>query len=227
MKNEYGEFDNLITAVFLALGEPGAAALKARLTAAMPARPRADRYDSQAAAVQRALQQIADGEKDVDAYIALVPGEDRKCPTMAAEIGRRLLDAGRANEAVAILEAATPKRRPRRDHLEDIRGLGWDGPDGDWESVYIAALDAIGQTEKAQGCAGQHLRSEERAMDHALGFRDLSTALLSNMACGPAGSKLVLERHGEINGNLYYLLDPVARWLEGSHPLAATLLRRA
>src|SRR5271166_6926257 len=37
----------------------------------------------------------------------------------------------------------------------------------------------------------------------------------------------VVARNGEIDGNLYYLLDPVARWLEGAHPLAATLLRRA
>jgi hypothetical protein len=40
-------------------------------------------------------------------------------------------------------------------------------------------------------------------------------------------ARLVLDRRGEINGNLYYLLDLVARWLEGSDPLAATLLRRA
>ena len=39
-------------------------------------------------------------------------------------------------------------------------------------------------------------------------------------------ARLVLERHVELDGNLYYLLDPVARWLEGSHPLAATVLRR-
>ena len=32
--------------------------------------------------------------------------------------------------------------------------------------------------------------------------------------------------HAEIDGNLYHLLDPAARWLEGTHPLAATLLRR-
>ncbi len=40
-------------------------------------------------------------------------------------------------------------------------------------------------------------------------------------------ARLVLERHAEIDGNLYYLLDPVARWLEGASPLVATLLRRA
>jgi hypothetical protein len=251
MKNDYGEFDNLIPTVFPALGQPGAAALKARLTAAMPARPRADRYDSQAAAVRHALQQIADGEKDVDAYIALVPAEERNRPAVAAEIGRRLLDAGRAEEAVATLEAAPPKKRRTRDDLDDLMGPGWDGPDADWESVYIDALAATGQAEKAQGLrwaafeerlSVERLRAylkalpdfddvlaEERAMEHALRFRDFATALhfFHTWPAHRQAAQLVLERHAEINGTLYYLLHPVARWLEGSHPLAATLLRRA
>jgi hypothetical protein len=71
--------------------------------------------------------------------------------------------------------------------------------------------------------------AEERAMEHALRFHDFSTALhfFHAWPVHRQAAQLVLERHAEINGNLYYLLDPVARWLEGSHPLAATLLRRA
>jgi hypothetical protein len=76
----------------------------------------------------------------VDAYIALVPGEDQKRPAVAAEIGRRLLDAGRAEAAVAVLEAATPKKRTGRSDLDDLMGFGWDGPDADWEGVYLDAL---------------------------------------------------------------------------------------
>jgi hypothetical protein len=98
MKNDYGEFD--IPATFPAFGKAGAAALKARLTAAMSARTTSDRYDSRGATVRRALQDLADGERDVDGYIALVPVEDRNRPAVAAGIGRRLLDAGRADDAV-------------------------------------------------------------------------------------------------------------------------------
>jgi hypothetical protein len=187
----------------------------------------------------------------VDAYVALVPSEDRKRSSMAAEIGRRLFDAGRADEAVAVLEAATPKKRRTPDDLDDFMGLGWDGPDADWESAYIDALDATGQVEKAQGLrwaafeerlSVERLRAylkalpdfddvlaEERAMQHALGFRDFSTALhfFHTWPAHRQAAQLVLDRHGEINGNLYYLLDPAARSLEGTHPLAATLLRRA
>jgi len=252
VKNDYGEFDNLIPATFPAFGKAGAAALKARLTAAMSARTTSDRYDSRGATVRRALQDLADGERDVDGYIALVPVEDRNRPAVAAGIGRRLLDAGRADDAVAILEAAAPKQRTQRSDLDDgFERLGWDGPDADWESVYIDGLEATGRAEHAQRSrwaafeerlSVERLRSylkalpdfddvlaEERAMAHALGFRDFSSALhfFHSWPAHREAARLVLERHGEINGNLYYLLDPVARWLEGTHPLAATLLRRA
>jgi hypothetical protein len=250
--NKYGEFDRLVPVVFPALGEVGVAALRARLAAALPNRPATGRYDSRAAAVRRALQDLADGEGDVDAYIALVPGEERKRPAAAAAIGRRLLDAGRAEEAVAALEAGAPRKRGGRGGSEDdLYGLGRNGPDADWEGAYLDALDATGRTEDAQRLRWvafeerlsadrlrAHLRAlpdfedvatEERAMEHALGFRSFSTALhfFHTWPEPRWAARLVRERHAEIDGNLYHLLDPVARWLEGADPLAATLLRRA
>ena len=250
--NEYGEFDRVVPAVFPALGEAGVAALRARLAAALPKRPAADRYDARAAAVRRALQDLADGEGDADAYIALVPEAERKRPAVAAKIGRRLLGAGRAGEALAALEAAAPGRRTRRDDLEhELFGLGWEGPDAEWEGVYIEALDATGRAEEAQRLRWaafeerlsverlrghlkalpdfEGLAAEERAMEHALGFRSFPTALHFFHAWPEPrrAARLVRERHPEIDGNLYYLLDPAARWLEGTDPLAATLLRRA
>ena len=249
-KNDYGEFDGLIPVIFPALGKPGITALKARLIAAMPKRAATDR---RAATVRRGLQDLADGEGDVDAYIALVPGKDRTRPDLAAEIGRRLLDAGRAKEAVAALEVATPSKRTTRSDLDDddLYGPGWEGPDTEWESVYVDALDASGQVEHAQRLrwaafedrlSVERLRSylkalpgfedvlaEERAMEHALHFRNFSIALhfFHKWPAHRHAADLVMARNGEIDGNLYYLLDPAARWLEGAHPLAATLLRRA
>lgn len=66
-------------------------------------------------------------------------------------------------------------------------------------------------------------------MKFALGFPNFSVALhfLHEWPAHWQAAELVVARHGEIDGNLYYLLDPVARWLEGAHALAATLLRRA
>ena len=253
-KNDYGEFDGLIPVMLPALGKPGSTALKARLIAATTKRAAAtDRFDSRAAALRRALQDLADGEGNVDAYIALIPDKDRTRPDLAAEIGRRLLAADRAEEAVAILEVATPKKRTARGDLDDddLHGPGWDGPDAEWESVYIDALVATGQVEHAQRLrwaafeerlSVERLRSylkalpdfedvlaEDRAMEHALRFRNFSIALhfFHEWPAHRQASNLIVARHGELNGNLYYLLDPAARWLEGAHPLAATLLRRA
>jgi hypothetical protein len=252
-KNDYGEFDGLIPAIFSALGKPGISALKARLVAEMPKRAATDRFDSRAAAVRRARQDLVDGEGDVDTCIALVPVKDRARPDLAAEIGRRLLEAGRAHEAVAALEVATPKKRTTRGDLDDdhLYGPGWDGPDAEWESVYIDALNATGQDEHAQllrwaafenrlsvGRLRSYLKAlpdfedglaEERAMEHALHFRNFPIALhfFHEWPAHRRAADLIVARQGEINGNLYHLLDPAARWLEGAHALAATLLRRA
>ena len=109
-RNDYGVLDNLVRAICPALGETGVAHLKARLTAAQAKRPTTDRFDGRSYALRAALQDIADAEGNVDAYIALVPASARQQPGVAAEIGHRLLKAGRAEEALAALEPAAPKR---------------------------------------------------------------------------------------------------------------------
>jgi hypothetical protein len=151
--NDYGFFDNLVTGIFPALGAEGVARLKIRLTEALTSRPRgSNQRNRDADAFRRALQAIADGEGDVDAYIALVPAEHRDRPSFGAEIGRRLLAAGRAKEALAALEQAKPRRpadRPRQD--DDLYDLGYfRRPDDAWEEIYIEALEATGHGERAQ-----------------------------------------------------------------------------
>src|SRR5208337_3918983 len=73
------------------------------------------------------------------------------------------------------------------------------------------------------------VEAEERAMKHAFGFRSFAAALgfFTEWPDQARAAQLVLARASEIDGNLYYLLDPTARLIEDRHPLAATLLRRA
>lgn len=200
----------------------------------------------------RALQDIADGEGDVDAYIALIPEPDRPRSRVAAGMARRLLAAGRAAEALAALEVAKPQRRPARGGvIDDLELLGYRSGDGEWETAYIDTLDALGQRERAQACrwaafeerlSVERLRAylkalpdfddvvaEDKAMVHARAFPHFLTALhFFHEWPNPAqAAELILARPSEIDGNAYYLLDPAARWLEGRYPLAATLLRRA
>jgi hypothetical protein len=249
-KNDYGLFDNLVQVIFPALGETGVARLRTRLTEALTSRPRGgNKRDRDADAFRWALQALADSEGDVDAYIALIPVEDLDRPYIGAAVGRRLLAAGRANEAFAALERAKPKQQSDRsrqyDELYELGHLR--GHDDVWEEVYIDALDATGHGERAQQLrraafeerlSSENLRAylkklpdfedveaEDWAMRHALGFRNFSAALyFFHQWPDPVhAAQLVLDRASEIDGNAYYLLDPVARQIEGRHPLAATL----
>jgi hypothetical protein len=250
--NDYGVFDGLVTAMIPALGDAGTAHLKNRLAQALADRPRkAGDRDLHASVVRSALQDIADGQTDVDAYIALVPVQDRSRPQMGADIGRRLLAAGRTIEALAALENARPnKRTEQAGHNDDFYLSGY-GDGGAWEEVYIEALDAAGQKEQAQQLRWaafeerlsairlraylkklpdfEDVEAEERAMRHALEFRSFPAALdfLRGWPDQARAARLVLTRAAEIDGNLYYLLVPAVQLIEGKHPLAATLLRRA
>ena len=250
--NDCGVFDGLVTIMLPAIGDAGAAHLKDRLTLALADRSsKAGERDYRALVERSALQALADGQADVDAYIALVPPEERRMPHQGTEIGRRLLAAGRATEALAVLERARPKRsaaKTARD--DDLFPTGF--PPGDaWEETYIEALEATGKKEEAQRLrwaafedrlSADQLRAylkrlpdfedveaEERAMKHALGFKSFSAALgfFTGWPDQARAAQLVLARASEIDGNLYHLLDPAARLIEGKHPLAATLLRRA
>ena len=55
----------------------------------------------------------------------------------------------------------------------------------------------------------------------------MALVFLVNWKALREAARLVLERRGEIDGNLYFVLDPAAKALEGKQPLAAVLLRRA
>jgi hypothetical protein len=250
LANNYGIYDGLVSVVLPALGDVGAAHLRSRLAQILADR-KAGRQDGRADAARRALQDIADGQADVDAYIALVPMTERSRPHTGAEIGRRLLAAGRAAEALAALEAARPKQRAARARDDDLYISGYGDGGNTWEEAYIEALDATGQPEQAQQLRWavfeeqlsstqlraylkrlpdfEDVEAENRAMQHALGFRSFSAALhfFKEWPDQAHAAQLVLTRAPEIDGNLYFLLDPAAQLIEGKHPLAATLLRRA
>lgn len=190
-----------------------------------------------ASVIHLALRDIADAQGDVDAFIAQYDAQTRKVPRIAAEISRRLLAAGRADEALQTVNAAEHSRP------------GW--PDFEWEDARIDALEALNRSKDAQAArwscferflSERHLReylkrlpdfddveAERRALDYIENFKSLPHAL-SFLATWPAldrAAKLVEGRAGELNGDHYEVLTPVAEALVGKHPLAATLALRA
>jgi Family of unknown function (DUF6880) len=187
--------------------------------------------------IRVALQEIADAQGDVDAFIAQQSEMARTGPRVASEIARRLLEAGRAKEAWSATNAANESRP------------GW--IPFEWEEIRLNVMEALGNKDEAQGFRWQcfervlnsaHLRAylkrlpdfddleaEERAMSYALRFPNVHQAL-AFLVSWPALDKaaaLVVERFAELDGDHYEILSPAADALAAKHPLAAILLLRA
>lgn len=256
--NGYGQYDKLIAAMVPALGNNGLDRLKTLLvqwSKEPKDKPAEDKRaiigwgrggpiyedeiygDHRDLTVRMALQEIADAQGDVDAYIAQHPEETRKAPLIAADIAHRLLSAGRAREALATLDEA------------DMRGLA-EIP-FEWQLARVETLEALGRAEEAQtyrwtcfeqALDGEHLRAflkrlpdfddleaEEKAFAHVQAFPDVHRALGFFLIWPtPAeAAKLVVTRKAELDGDLYELMTPAAEVLAEKHPLAATILLRA
>lgn len=227
--DEYGHYPKLISGLADVLGADGLHHLKSNIAAE-------GGVLSKNYALRAALEQIADAEGDVDAYIAQQGERGRKVPAVSANIARRLLDAGRIDEAWDAINAPDQ---------EEHRWIPYE-----WEVVRIAVLNALGQAEEAQAFGwtcfertlnSDHLRSylralpdfedveaEDKAFQHALAFDDFNKALhfLITWPAPEQVANLTISRAEEIDGNYYELLGPAADVLENRYPLAATLLRR-
>jgi len=179
-----------------------------------------------------ALENIADARGDVDGYIAA----KRLAGSEAAavkEIAERLVAAGRLKEALHWV------KRPDAPGLER----------GDIARLKVDILDRLGRTEDAQavrwsifaaslssdilaeylGRLPEAAVGEARQMAIAVGrgHPDLHRALqlLADLAPDIA-AELVHRRLGEIRGEAYFVLRPVADRLAETHPVAAILLYR-
>ncbi|NSY19067.1 DUF6880 family protein [Neorhizobium sp. AL 9.2.2] len=233
--NGHGQFDPFIPAMAPALGAEGLDRLKSLLVQWLNEPDESDRHRE--TTVRIALQAIADATGDVDAYIAQQPEKTRRIPVIAAEIARRLLSAGRADDALQALDGADVTGSPDREM--------------EWQLARAETLETLGRTDEAQvdrwrwfeqSLSDIHLRAflkrlpdfddmdaEERAFAYAQTFPDVHEALaffLRWPALGQA-AKLVINRPAELNGDLYDLMTPAAEALSPHHPLAATLILRS
>lgn len=258
LDNGYGQFDGLIEALAPILGPKGLAHLKQRFEALAKVPPPqlaekdrraigwgmggalyADEMETRAraSAIRLGLQEIADAEGDVDAFIAQYDAAARMKPGIAAEIAIRLVAAGRAEEALGYVLSP------------DYNEGGW--PHFDFEDARITVHEAVGDRGAAQATRWSvferalsidHLRAFlgklpdfedqdalERAFAHAAGHPSVLQAL-SFFTSWPApdrAARLVLARLEEIDGNHYEVLSPAADALAARYPLAATLLLRS
>ncbi|MFK0332998.1 DUF6880 family protein [Rhizobium sp. NPDC090275] len=257
-RNGYGQFDRLLTAMAPALGHKGLEHVKGLFVDwSKEAREKPAQNDRQIIGwssvgaiyeddvyenhkdltIRIALQEIADVQNDVDAYIAQQPEKTRSAPLVAADIANRLISAGRAEEALAA--------------LDNVEAKGWENVPFEWQLARTAALEALARNDEAQAfrwmCFEQslneeHLRAyvrrlpdfddieaEERAFAYAQAFPDANRGLNFFLRWpSPAqAAKLVLNRSGELDGDYYELMTPAAEMLSTKYPLAATIALRA
>ncbi len=254
----HGEFDGIIPAMAETLGAGGLDHLK-EITVAWAAAPptphevaqfrhvalstspadRARRQRQGTASI--ILAEIADLQGDVDAYIARYSAEQLTYATIAPDVARRLIDAGRLGEALVILQRARAADdgksfRASRHELDD---------------VYEDCLQKMGMQDalKAHLWAKFHqtliaaslrkylrllpdfedIEAEDNALSHAETHAHLGAAIHFLLAWPDLRrlAKLVIVRAKELDGNAYETLTAAADALEPDHPLAATLLRRA
>jgi hypothetical protein len=245
-RDDYTQFGPLVNALAPALGSKGQTSLRdtlEKLLAARGARSTSG-YDARGAVYKDALRRLADASGDVDAFEATFAPDLRRTPLVSAEIARRLLTAGRAEDALATLQSGAPSDKGGRHQSSLEERLGW-------EEAMLEALEATGHHDEAQKrrwaefertLSIPRLRSylkglpdfddveaEDQAKAVARRFPRFDTALafLVSWPDLSAASRLVLTRSGEINGADDTLMAEAARRLEGGYPLAATLLLRA
>ncbi|QND40384.1 hypothetical protein HB771_28945 [Rhizobium leguminosarum bv. viciae] len=254
----YGQYDNLIAAMAPALGKDGLDCLKTlfvQWSKEPKDKPAEDKreiigwgsvgplYEDEIADTQRdltvriALQEIADARGDVDAYIAQQSEKTRKMPMIAADVANRLVSAGRAKEALEVLNGVDTTGQADRPF--------------EWQLARVETLEAPGRAEEAQSYRwtcfeqslhGEHLKAflkrlpdfddleaEEKAFAYARAFPDVHQALafFLNWPAPAEAAKLVMRRKAELDGNLYELMPPAAEALAEKHPLAATILLRS
>ncbi len=259
--NGYGQWDELIAHVGPALGKDGIARLKSLITdhaaGPMPKDPSLKdraiplsggrvgyKLDRDWPATQRQmrvrgwLQEIADLEGDVDAFLAEYTAEDLLNPVWAAAAASRLTGVGRADEALGILTRARDASKDGYMRYE-------------WDKAYVATLEALGHAdtlhefrwEKFKATLSvdylrdllkampdfEDVEKEDEAKAIAMRHRHFSTALGFFLEWPDLvqASDLVITRADELDGNAYYTLTPAAEKLEADHVLASVLCRRA
>ncbi|PHP28990.1 DUF6880 family protein [Limimaricola cinnabarinus] len=254
----YGEFDGIIPATAEALGQEGLEHLKGITQAwaeAAPTEHELEQYQgyglrsSAEDSVRRnkqatrsiILADVADAQGDVDAYMARYSAEQLTYGTIAPDVARRLLDAGRVDEAydIVVRARASEDGKPFRMFRHDL------------DAVFEECLERQGRTEELKAhlkgafeqtlstpCLRKYLKllpdfedfeAEESALDLAEAFPHLEAAIgfLADWPSHDRAARVVLSRADELNGNSYHTLTTAADALEAGHPLAATLMRRA
>jgi len=237
--NDYGIRDEIVPAFAKAFGRAGLERLEQRARAQLEKLSRrkgrqADEWDSVRSRLVQILRDVADARGDPDLFVEASRLGGVLEP-YAVEIGRRMLRAGRAEEAlrwvadaderdlhrgleIAEVKAAALELLDRGDEAQQVRWRRVEARlDPDVLAAYLERLPSDGARAKARAEA-QRIASAHEDPRLALWF-------LAEQGNLEALAEFATERIGELDGARYELLGPAAEALSGE-PLAAALLHR-
>lgn len=253
----YGAFDDAVPALAEALGSTGLSRLRELAEAARDApltesgHARYGFIPDAPARAERALagrnliagmilRDVADAEGDVDSWLAQYTPEQLTHVTIAPAAATRLLEAGRPEEALRLVEAV-----PARDSSDP-----WDDTP-ELDEARFACLEALGRRDELRAALWQRferhlcpaalrghlsllpdfedIETEEAARRLVLAHEPIEQALVYCLEAPdlPLAAELIDARSDEIDGDAYEILTPLADALAPGHPLAAVLLWRA
>ncbi len=184
--------------------------------------------------LHQAQLDIADALGDVEAYMALQ--SDLRVPATAAKVAERLLAAGRAAEALALLDnvrSGLREVRPREWILARIQALETLGHGAD---AQVARLDAFHQSLNPEYLRAylkrlpdfDDIEAEDEALDFVAKAADVLVALdfLISWPALERASRFVINRINGIDGSDDDVPTIAAEKLAARYPLAAVLLLR-
>jgi hypothetical protein len=223
-ENGYGQFEGLIPALAPLLGEAGLRLLENGLL-------------ERGGVDQFTMEQLVRGRGDLDAYLELFQPSQLTWPDTAAEVAGHLLNGGRAEQALVVLDRAA-----KASQIMEAEA---------WHATRIAVLDALGRSEEAQQHRWQvfaktlsipllrdylqrlddfaDVEAEERAFAVAA-QHPLPLAALQFLVFWPSlprAARYVIEHCHDWDGDAYEIYEPAAERLSADHPVAASLLLRA
>jgi hypothetical protein len=228
MNNGYGVYDGIIHHLKTALGDQGLKDLKERIKTALNNKNRIT--------VKRGLADIADAQKDVEAYIEACQFTDKLSFHDHLEVAKRLIEHWRGEEALKWLETA-----------ESSTPQHWEQ---DKTKLKIQALELCGAYEQAQaeriglfeqflspetyGHILKHCKEEEKsafkaqAIEKAFAYPYKNTALsfLMKIQEIEEAARFVRLHSESLSGRSYETLRSTVSVLKEIDPIAATLLSR-
>ncbi len=254
--NGYGQVDHAIPALAEALGETGLTRLRTRAEAAQdtaPTEAELERYafvadpvrqadlarDSRDLTLKIILQDVADLQGDVDAWLARYTPEQLTFHTIVPEAATRLLAAGRAPEALALVETCLARQTDRWFDMPELDEAHFDclaalGREDDLRAALWARVEARLCVPTLRRLLARLPDFEDdealhQAQARVLAHPDIVTALAFCLTWPDIrlAVRLVMNRAEELDGDAYEILTPMAEALAAEHPLAAVLIWRS